>query len=280
MQIGISQISIPGPTLFKRLHWARKYGFAAVELLCYPVPAERLGLHVPELQFSEIKALKGELEGFESLSLHAPFQGVFDTSLVSVNPRIREASIQDVALTVRLAEALGARLVTCHTGWTASGAAPAAVRDNLCDSLSRLSQETGSVRIGVEVADWFMPMDRFELLRDLALPGIGITLDIGHAHFDVGGYPSYRAYKTVGGFIRAFGDLIYGVHVHDYDGEHDHIALGQGRIDFAGIVDALRETSYAGDLTLELHPDLCGPEGVLYSRQHLESLLGESEVDV
>ena len=274
MNIGIGQATPPGNTVFKRIHWARKYGFDAFELFCSPVPAQFCGVYAPDLPFAAIKELKDELAGFSSVTLHAPFQNVFDTSLVSVNPKLREASVQDILFTIRLAEAVGGSVVTCHSGWTSSQADPKQVQANLIASLRQLSAEAGAVRVAVEVADWFLPLENCELLRELALPNVGITLDIGHAHFPVAGKPAYAAFGSVAEFVRQFGDLILSLHVHDFDGEADHIELGKGHIDLAGIIAALLEVGYAGDLTLELNPDLCGPESILRSKRVLEELLG------
>jgi sugar phosphate isomerase/epimerase len=65
------------------------------------------------------------------------------------------------------------------------------------------------------------------------------------------------------------------MHLHDYDGKLDHLAIGNGKIDFHQILHALVRIRYNGSLCLELNPDVVTPEGILQSRTALQKILDD-----
>jgi sugar phosphate isomerase/epimerase len=142
------------------------------------------------------------------------------------------------------------------------------------ERLSEVARETG-VLIGVEAADFFLPVDRFILLEDLALPGLGITVDTGHISWVVEGRATCAPFATPGRFVERFGSLVRHVHIHDYDGERDHLPIGRGSIDFAELLGALARIGYEGALSLEINSAIAGPEDVLESKAALERVLTE-----
>ena len=275
MQIGLGTSSVTARNVYEQIAWIRDAGFAEVELSCCPNPTIARGVWARELSPASISALRTAVAGFATVDLHAPFQNVFDVTLVSPNLPLRELSIEEITFAMRLAAEIGGDVVTFHTGWPCSGVTPEEHRAYLTDSLRKLDEAAlrWGVRLGVEVADYFMPAHRYELLEELALERIGITLDVGHIAREGPDGPMYHAYGTIGGFIRRFGPLVWHVHLHDYDGERDHLQLGAGRIDFPEIVRALYEVEYSGNLSFEFNPAFVKPEQMLESTARLESLL-------
>lgn len=73
----------------------------------------------------------------------------------------------------------------------------------------------------------------------------------------------------IGGLVRFIGDKPVHLHVHDYDGVHDHIEVGTGRVDFHDLFSGLASAGYKGALCLELNPDLVSPEGIRRSMKRL-----------
>lgn len=74
--------------------------------------------------------------------------------------------------------------------------------------------------------------------------------------------------------IRRYAERITYVHLKDWCADpFDFLPLGQGELDFAGIMDALRESDYDGWITVELdsYPG-SNREAAEMSRAHLESL--------
>ena len=92
----------------------------------------------------------------------------------------------------------------------------------------------------VETADQFL-----ELMQHIDSPAVGMNFDIGHSYC-VGDDPA-PTIKRVAKYIRHF-------HLEDIAATrvHHHLVPGEGAIDFAGTLQAIRATGY----------DLVGPRGV------------------
>jgi sugar phosphate isomerase/epimerase len=88
----------------------------------------------------------------------------------------------------------------------------------------------------------------FEVLSRLYL-----TLDIGHAQL-------LRSKTTAFDMIAAYAHRIRHLHLHDNIGGNSvdddlHLPVGDGTVDFLGILSALQEAGYRGTATLELKPE-------------------------
>ncbi len=94
-------------------------------------------------------------------------------------------------------------------------------------------------------------------LFDLALPlieqyGTSICLDVGHL--------AWQGASELG-FLARHRDRIREIHLHDAvlpstDSQHqirDHLALGQGQVDYLGLLGKLEETGYDGAVILEVN---------------------------
>ncbi len=83
-----------------------------------------------------------------------------------------------------------------------------------------------------------------ELLSAFDGANVGYCLDVGHAHLTGQNLPET---------IRAMGDRLLCVHIHDNDGQKDnHLPPFQGNIDWATVAPALKTSGYRGDFTLEV----------------------------
>lgn len=206
-----------------------------------------------------IKRIKAELQvGF---TLHAP---ITDINLGSVNRRIREASIADVKDALEFAREIGASAVALHASpgilampggkWSQEVQAPA-----IQGELAR--QEELMVRAVKELAD--LAPDVLICLENLVYPhelyrspeelrgligkvnrsNVRLTLDVGHAV--VSGHNPLD-------FINQLYEHLYHVHLHDNHGFVDeHLPLGQGVIDYVGIIQSLKQRGYQGAVTFE-----------------------------
>lgn len=109
--------------------------------------------------------------------------------------------------------------------------------------------------------------DVFDLEQVLkAVPGLCLTLDVGHAQL---GSPSNKSL----GIIERCGPAIRHVHLHDNKGglgqKADlHLSIGQGMVDFPCILAALVGKGYRETMTLEMKP-----EGLLQSKVRIEAVL-------
>ena len=92
----------------------------------------------------------------------------------------------------------------------------------------------------------------FEPVMD-EVPGLGLTLDVGHANL---GASENRS----SAIIEKFGKLIRHIHLHDNRGGQSkdddlHLPIGDGTVDFRAIMTSLMSAGYCGTLTLEVKPE-------------------------
>lgn len=85
-----------------------------------------------------------------------------------------------------------------------------------------------------------------------AVPELRMTLDIGHAQLLSSENTSWR-------FIRHAFEKIFHIHVHDNHGgksvkDDQHLPIGQGIIDYPGILSELKKRGYGSTITMELKP--------------------------
>jgi sugar phosphate isomerase/epimerase len=84
------------------------------------------------------------------------------------------------------------------------------------------------------------------------IPGLGLTLDFGHAML------THRS-STAPEIIERLGDRITHLHLHDNHGgpgvkDDLHLIPGEGEVDFSGLFERLKAKDYHQRATLELKP--------------------------
>ena len=74
---------------------------------------------------------------------------------------------------------------------------------------------------------------------------LGLCYDSGHANMIWG--------ELATDVVKAYGNRLYAVHLHDNDGKNDsHLIPGEGNIQWAAVADLLAGSAYRGPLVLEL----------------------------
>jgi sugar phosphate isomerase/epimerase len=144
----------------------------------------------------------------------------------------------------------GSDAISFWSGADRDGAGEGALWERLLDGCRRLCDHAD--RRGARLA--FEPepgmfidtMPRFaELHRCVAHPRFGLTLDVGHLHCQ-GELPVAR-------HVREWRAWLWNVHLEDMKrGAHDHLMFGEGEMDFAEVLGALREVGYGGGAHVEL----------------------------
>ncbi len=149
-----------------------------------------------------------------------------------------------------IATALGGDTISLWSGIPA----PEVARDDawrwLVDGVGALCHQL--TPLGIQVA--FEPepgmllqtLGEWEQLRDaVAAPNFGLALDVGHV-------PCTETF-TAGDAIRRYGTAIRTVHLDDTrNGVHEHLQIGDGELDWADIMRALREVGFRGIAAVEL----------------------------
>ena len=191
--------------------------------------------------------MKADELGVEYTQAHAPFHGN-DFGMLPVS--------------VEAAGILGAKYVVVHpTEWEKDGASvdgpEGFIRRNagLAEKWIELAEKWGVSILfenvpGQNASD---PRIVARLAKEVGSHRVGWCFDTGHAHL-CGFRPEALAECAV-----APGSL----HLQDNRGKSDeHLIPGDGEIDFAATVKALREIGYAGDCVLEAHKQcLNAPDG-------------------
>lgn len=215
-----------------------------------------LGVRVIELffdypQFKVLEVGPGDVEYLKRLrgkrdlefTLHTP---CFDLNPASVDEAARRTVVEQYRNAVRFAAALGIAEVVVHSGFRSSpkfstaqafDASLATLRETV-----RFAEGLG-VRVAVENTGYgetgFLsaPQDLVDLVDGASSPLVGITLDTTHAYLE-----GFRLDEAV----RAFAHRLSHLHVHDSLGGDDHLPIGEGRIDFAPLFEALRSQAFGG----------------------------------
>ena len=247
---------------YEQLEWVKDNGFAEVSFWTIPgIEGAWQGFDAEHATQEDIAKMKDALAGISEVDLHAGFP------LDSTDADSRKATLKKLTPTFRLAEAIGASVVTIHPDRKTADFSGELRDTALTDSLLQLDElaDQSSVLVGIET-EWDML-----LIEKLGLSHVGLTVDTGHMHFHDG--EAFKPYGSLGGLIERFHEKIVHLHVHDYDGNLDHIAVGRGHIDFPDIVKALCAVQFRGSLCLEINPDREPPEAICESRDRLHKLI-------
>ncbi len=194
-------------------------------------------------------------------------------SVADPTPALREASIQEMSDSLRVARELGPRCVVLHPGH-ASGLGrkdPASARARAMKALERLAGEAED--LGLRLALENMPpgsgalSEPEDFLEVFArFPALEMTLDLAHGH--IGDEEDARNAT----FIGRFADRIAHIHVSDNDGTRDqHLPLGAGTLDLRMLIPLVISNGYQGAFTLEVFsPDR---DYLVMSREKLAGII-------
>ena len=181
-----------------------------------------------------------------------PAQFRYPSILCSLNERVRNDSVAYIEDAIRNAAALGSRHISLCPGMTLAGEDLAAGWAQLRKSFLELLAHTQ----GTDMVLLIEPAHRFEstliltvadglrMIEEIGSDRLGILLDTGHAA--VNG-------EDLAAVVRGLQGVPFHIHIDDNFGDNDaHLIPGDGRIDFAPFVRALREVGYRGSISAEL----------------------------
>jgi sugar phosphate isomerase/epimerase len=140
----------------------------------------------------------------------------------------------------------------------------------LCGGLQQVIQyaERRNVLLGFEPEPGMFidTMTRYEqLLQRIDAPCFRLTLDIGHLHC--------LGEEPIADYVHHWARCLVNVHIEDMKrGVHEHLMFGEGEIDFAPVLRALRDAKYGGGIHVELsrHSHM-GPDAARRSYEYLRS---------
>ena len=203
------------------------------------------------LNRSEIKFLKNLLKNY-NIIVHGPFVHL---SLISPHKEIREITIRRYLQTLKVAEILGAELVTLHAGTKIKFLSEKSAVKILINNLKKFKRYyKGKIAFTIEnlppqsggVRDHYPGS-----LKDLSnlkrlLPWINFTVDIGHA------FQSGENFNKISKFLKRYKDSILDIHLHDATLKGKaHLALGKGELNINDFFKLLKNINYSGYISLE-----------------------------
>lgn len=205
-----------------------------------------------KLSCPEVDFLKNLLKKYEII-IHGPF---IHLSLVSPHKEIRKLTICKYLRTLKVAEILGAKLVTFHTGTKVRFLSEKSAIKKLMRNLRKFrSCHKGKVAFTIEnlppqsssdVRNYFPDSLKDLTLLKKLLPWIKFSVDIGHA------FQSGENFNKISRFIRRYKKSILDIHLHDATLRGAaHLALGKGELDVEAFFKLLKDIKYAGYVSLE-----------------------------
>ena len=167
---------------------------------------------------------------------------------------LRRASVQEMLRSLEVATDLGAKKVVLHPSM--AGGMGAFVLDLVKGYAFKFLSEmvAAANRLGVTIClENMFPRNRlgvesadFEEIFTV-FPDLKMTLDTGHANIDD------RRGRRLKSMVEQFGGRISHLHISDNLGRvDDHLAVGQGTINFADLVQRLKKAGYDHTVTLEV----------------------------
>jgi sugar phosphate isomerase/epimerase len=201
-------------------------------------------------------------------------QKYWHPSWIEPDPHYRQVRIDHTCRALTLARELGSPCITTEPGGPVEPGSswnnalklfvemlkPVAEHAEKEGVLLLIEPEPGLL---VETADQFE-----ELMKHIDSPAVGLNFDIGHSYC-VGDEPA-PTIRRLARFIRHF-------HLEDIAATrvHHHLIPGEGAIDFAGTLQAIRAIGYQGWVTIELYPYVDDPDGAARTaRERIAPLVG------
>ncbi len=218
-------------------------------------------------QVNDLAAWFRSTEGVEFHSMHAPLHsdeqwgraGAPPLNIVAAERKDRIEAMDEIKRAIEVAEKAPFRYLVQHIGSTNESFS----QRKFDDAMTSIEHLRAFARpLGVHVLLENLPNDLTtaekleEFIRTSRFADVGVCFDFGHAHL-CGGVR--RNLEPLLPFVRS-------THVHDNHGDHDdHLAPGEGTIDWVEAMELLRRAPQVPPLLLEMKGD---PNGSLdFSRK-------------
>jgi sugar phosphate isomerase/epimerase len=181
-------------------------------------------------------------------TIHAPFR---DMSPGSVDTKVRQITLERYLHVIQIAKDLQPRCMVIHPGFDDMHDDESEKTRWLANSLNTwetMLAHAGNFTFCVENVFQTNPETILTLLRALDTPQVGHCFDTGHFNL--------FARCTLDEWFDKLGAYIREVHLHDNHGERDdHLAVGEGQIDFDHIFTLLTKHHIKPELVLEAHTE-------------------------
>ncbi len=173
-----------------------------------------------------------------------------EPTLVSLDSRQRVRRVEFLKHAIDVAASLASDCVSFWSGIVPDDAAEDIVWRRLVEGLKPVLDYAHDHHVTLafepEPGMFIDTMGRYaELLERIDAPHFQLTLDIGHLHC--------QGEVPIANFITRWASRLANIHIEDMRaGVHEHLQFGEGEIDFAPVIDALRAFGYQHGVYVEL----------------------------
>ncbi|MGA6924471.1 MAG: sugar phosphate isomerase/epimerase family protein [Desulfosarcina sp.] len=277
MVFGYSTNAFVKYSLLDSFDMIARLGFKGVEIMC-----DQPHLYPPEYDNGRLVEVKSSLEknGLKPTNLNSfTLFAVGDTYLPSwIEPQSdrRQIRVNHTLACLEIAAAIGCRNISVPPGGPLPPGMPRQEALRLfhigLDQVMPRAEELG-VQLLIEPEPNLL-MERTAEIKPfvdaIQAPAVGINFDIGH--FFCAGEDPAAAFEELFPWIGH-------IHVEDIAAtrKHNHLIAGQGAIDFPAVFNAIKQSGYRHDMSLELYPYTDRPEAAgRDSLGHLLPMLQEA----
>jgi fructoselysine 3-epimerase len=258
----------------RRLH---QFGYPGIEIWGGRPHMYR---HDLDAELDGIKALLDECE--MTVPNFIPAQFRYPSILCSSNESVRRDSVCYIEDAIDNALQIGAPSVSLCAGMTLCGESVDRGWKNLRQSIVELLDYTDKTDLVLliepahkaESTLILTVADSLRMIREIGSERLGVCLDTGHAHING---------EDLAHVVGLLGGVPLHIHIDDNKGDNDaHLIPGEGGIDYAPFVRALREILYRGFVSAELgfqytlEPDAAVQKSRAVLSEMLTLQLGES----
>ncbi len=259
MRFGYSTNAFTRFSLFESVEKIADLGFQGIEIM-----ADRPHLYPADFDDENLARLKSGISqrglrvtNLNSFTLFA-VGNTYLPSWIEPSPERRRIRIDHTRRSLIIAAFLGCKNISVPPGGPLDGISRKEATSLFYAGLEAVIPlaEEMHVKILIEPEpNLFLENSREfkEFMKEIRSAGVGLNFDIGHF---------YCVNEDPGRVFRELYPWIGHVHMEDIASSraHAHLIPGQGAIDFPAFFAAMKDTDYAGDITLELYPYIDKPE--------------------
>jgi sugar phosphate isomerase/epimerase len=234
-------IHVPFELLLHKFDLIQRVGVNVEMLFC--------GDTLDTLQDRDLDRVKGWLKKNNLLcTIHAPFR---DMSPGGADAKVRRVTLERYLSVIRIARELKSRCVVIHPGYDDIHEDKSEKKRWLTNSVrtwEEMLKHSGNLVFCLENIFQTHPATILSLIKALDSPQVGHCFDTGHFHlFAVCALEEW--FDKLGPYIRE-------VHLHDNHGvTDDHLAIGEGQIDFERVFRLLAKQAVTPEFVLEAHSE-------------------------
>jgi sugar phosphate isomerase/epimerase len=244
--IGLSTGCFYSRPILSVLEEIRASGFDSIEVCSFPAHLDYRNRDDVARAGETIRSL-----GMRAVSFHAPFADNID--ITALDPAVREVAVSELLAACEAAALMGVENLVLHPGPERAGRPPEEEfltrMRNAAESLNTVAGRCCERGVHLVLENMLPHLlfghinDMLYLLGSIRECDVAACLDTGHANLS----------RELGMVIHKLSGHLHLIHVNDNRGDRDdHLAPGEGHIDWPWLISELKRCRFGGTLILEL----------------------------